>query len=217
MVKLNKIQYDYIITNCKNNYELIYDNSNDYYYDCFDITEYIDFLADTQIVEYDDDTLYQLFNDMNAEKSTLFKHHFNKQRFALSSSHKYNDYMYNNDCYMVSFNNDDLHFTGAGKFVDNNTIKCIQSFVYENQYIHICNVFVDLFTVPVYKLIILDTHVYGTLYDYQVYSKCIDVDSMSAIHGYTIKKRTELRKQIDVLEYKSDQYIVSLNGKYTDK
>ena len=224
MKKITVDEYIKITNNCSRNYQKIYDNANNGYFEFFDINEFEYDIHCMQLneVSYDDiETFVSTANDKN-DKFVYLKYKHNFQRFLLDDTHSHYDDLLNVNQYGITLSNDSFSFNDEyTEFNDENTdtgvyVKCISSFVctslntdlnwYQNAYIHVCEVFCKRFNgiVPVYKFIITDTRENVYVPHYTVYSKNIDIDNINTITGYNIKAQNQLVTDIELLEKQLD-------------
>lgn len=161
---INENQYNAILHNC-NSYKLIYSDKNN-----IDNNTLNDLLIDT-ICTFTSD------NDIDLsliDTITLNKYYsvFNNMRVFFDTD---NTYFYNDTEYFIC-DFETLLFTDNDIFISNNIkIKCNSKFKYDDKIITVCSVYnTTLNTVlPIYKFIIIGTHVYGAYNHYEIYSKVI--------------------------------------------
>lgn len=165
MLNIDKKQYSAMINNCNSNYKLIYSDKYN-----IDNNTLDDLLIDT-ICTFTGD------NDIDLsiiDTVTLNKYYsvFNNMRVFFDTDNVYFD----NDTEYFICDFETLLFIDNDIFISNNIkIKCNSKFKYDDKTITVCSVYnTTLNTVlPIYKFIIIGTHVYGAYNHYEIYSKVI--------------------------------------------
>lgn len=198
---ITKNQYNAIMKNVfTNDYNFIYDNQLDDYFDNIDFDMFVDEVVDLQLIPVSNEIAETLLTHTNLLNK--YKHTFNFQRIALAENHKYFDDLTENDCDLLTIENETLLFIFDDVYNDlshNITVKCTTKLIYNDKRIMTCSVFCNDVTnlVPMYKFVVVAENIYKSFYSLMIFSKSINIDNKKMQTGYYLKNQRENAKKFE--------------------